>query len=204
MKVICVLKSGGDYDKDDVYNLKRHVKNHLTVPYEFVCYSDVEEVADVRLEEGLSGWWSKLEIFKEQGPCIFLDLDTALFGSIDPLAEHAKSLSNKIVMLVPFNKRRAAIGIFASGVMAWSGDFSYLLDEFTGKGRFRGDQDYITSKLKTSGADVGYLNDIQPGIVSYKFHCQKGVRPNTTICCFHGKPRPREVGSPFWEKNNLT
>jgi predicted O-methyltransferase YrrM len=204
INVICVLKSGGDYDKDDVYNLKRHVKNHLTVPYNFVCYSDVDEVADVALDSDLSGWWSKLEIFKDKGPCIFLDLDTALFGSIDTLAHHIGLAEDKMLMLSPFHREWREKGIYASGVMAWNGDFSYVLDEFKSTEGFRGDQDYITAKLKEHEANLDYVNDVLPGIVSYKFHCQKGIKPDTTICCFHGRPRPREVGSPFWEKNNLT
>jgi hypothetical protein len=101
-------------------------------------------------------------------------------------------------MLSPFHKKWRADGIFASGVMAWNGDFSYVLDEFVSSDGFRGDQDYITAKLKEHEANLDYVNDVQPGIVSWKFHCQRGVRPNTTICCFHGKPRPREVGAPFW------
>jgi hypothetical protein len=207
VRVFCVLKSGGDFDVDDVYNLMRHVDNNTTVEYKFECLSDVPEVATIPLTDNLKGWWSKLELFRYTGPSVFLDLDTAIFGNIDSLLIEAEKMVDKILMLKPFRARRprALTNHHASGVMAWNGDFGYILNNFARKDmKLRGDQIYIEKKLIENGANLGYVDGVLDNIYSYRWHCRREIPNNTTICCFHGTPRPRKVGYPFWFNRKYT
>jgi len=200
--IYSVLRGGGVYDEDDVYNLMRHIDENTTLDYAFECISDVGSVSTMPIELGLPKWWTKIELFKNTGPSIFLDLDTAIFKNIDELIKWAESASSSILMLKPFHKKRRpryGINDHASGVMAWSGDFSYIYTEFIESDMLlKGDQIYIEKKLKEHGADLGYVNEVVDGIRSYKWHCRKMIPEDTSICCFHGNPRPRKVGYPFW------
>lgn len=196
LKVICVMKSGGDYDADDVYNLKRMVTKQLKIPHQFICYSDVPELADRTLDNNLPGWWSKLEIFREKGPCLFFDLDTAILGNIEDLANHAIKSDGFMILDEWLDSWRKVT--WNSSIMGWRGDFSWILDEIDEDGlSMRTDQHYISMKLKERDIDVTMANDVLDGIDSYKVTKYK---PETSICCFHGKPRPRQVGRPFWGK----
>lgn len=49
--------------------------------------------------------------------------------------------------------------------------------------------------------DQGFLQPLIGGsvrwganVVSWKVHCKAGIPPGTDVVCFHGKPRPWEVG----------
>ena len=71
VKIIC-LKWGTKYPAEYVNRLYRMVNNHLAIPFEFYCitenadglYSEVN-VLDLEIEEGLKGWWYKLQLFKK-------------------------------------------------------------------------------------------------------------------------------------------
>ena len=200
IKVICVLKTGGDYDYEDVLSLKCQIETHVNYPYEFACYSDDERVATDKLTMDLEGWWSKIEIFENTGPCIFLDLDTVLCGDISILAKYIDESYGEFLMLEHFDKSKILEGKAASGVMAWNGDFSFLRSDFKEKNKkCRMDQVYIVNKLRRHGIKIGFVNEIIGSIVSYRWHSRtSGIPSNAVICCFHGKPRPRTIGMPFW------
>jgi len=38
------------------------------------------------------------------------------------------------------------------------------------------------------------IQDIQKGIYSYKKHCTRFVPHDAHVVCFHGLPRPKDVG----------
>jgi hypothetical protein len=76
------------------------VNKHLTIiPFEFYYITENTDdlylgvnALDPILEEGLKGWWYKLQKFKEYfyglaGQEMFLDLDVVITNSIDPLFE---------------------------------------------------------------------------------------------------------------------
>ena len=72
VKIIC-LKWGTKYPAEYVNRLYRMVNKHLTIPFEFYCltenteglYSEIN-ILDLILEEGLKGWWYKLQLFKKR------------------------------------------------------------------------------------------------------------------------------------------
>jgi hypothetical protein len=55
--------------------------------------------------------------------------------------------------------------------------------------------------------EVDILQEMHPGeFVSYKTHCTKGVPDGARVVCFHGRPRPHEVGGwvkDYWEAECL-
>lgn len=190
LKVLCVLKSGGDYGPEYVDKLAAMVRRNLRIPYEFVCLTDMPVKGGVEFEtECLKGWWAKLEVFRFTGPCVYFDLDTVIVDRIDALSSIRQERC--FYMLQPFNPREA----WASGLMAWNGDFRFLYDELNRVDidRFRWDQRYISAKMKAHKERVQPFNSIIPGIASYKHHCKEGIPDGARIVCFHGHPRPHEA-----------
>lgn len=207
LKIICVLRSGGDYDVEYVTNLKKGLDRHIgyRTDWNLVCFTDmlheVKEAKDeldgveiVPLEFMLPGWWSKLEIFKYTGPCLFFDLDTLIMNDISPLMDKVFEMGEKdFLMLEAFGINEG----WASAVMAWNGDWHQILSDFNPKNMryYRGDQNYIseTVRLPELETNLDTVQNIIKGVYSYKYHCLANCPPNATIVCFHGDPRPRGV-----------
>ncbi len=180
--VACVLKSGGDYDAEYVKRLKDGVDKHLS-GHQFVCLSDVEVPCErITLDRGLPGWWSKVEVFRLTGKVLYLDLDTVVCGDISEIANYDHSFT----MLSDFYKPERP----ASGIMAWNGDYSFMNDEYDPQKQYpgHGDQGYIASKVTPDR-----FQDLFPGQVTSRKAKHTRTR-NERIVCFHGRPRPRDVG----------
>jgi len=201
LSIICVLKSGGDYSRAYADHLAQMVSDHLSIPFKFICFTDCGESEgywNVELNRNLEGWWSKLEMFRMIGPAIYLDLDTYIPGSLDPLAEAVMKQKDaySFWMLDAFSDDKK----HASGVMAWTGAWNWIYDEFGESDRQKAegwDQKYIVSKLKERHTDILSVND-HAKIYSYKHHCKNGVPDGADIVCFHGQPRPQDVGGIYW------
>lgn len=190
LTIACVLKSGGDFDAEYVERLRDGVAAHLTIPYRFVCLSDVPVSCErIELRRGWPGWWSKLELFELlKGPTLYFDLDTVIVGSLDEIASYPHRFS----MLADFVRPAT----FASGMMAWCGDWSHLANGFSEdaiaryqRHRRLGDQGWIQDRLDRP-PDV--LQRLFPGqIGSRKVRGRDKARER--VVCFHGLPRPRDV-----------
>lgn len=192
--VACVLRSGGPYTAEYVERLAEGVKRHLPGA-DFWCLSDVPVACRrVSLIHRWPGWWSKLELFRPglfTGPTLYLDLDTYVVGDLTEIAAYP----HRFTMLSDFYKPRFP----ASGVMAWSGDWSRLYEAFArdpkrhmetycATGRW-GDQGFIAHHL---GEDPARFQTLFPGqVLSRKVG---GDRSDARIICSHGRPRPHEVG----------
>jgi len=191
-----------------VHKLRDAVKRHLKIPHEFICLTDLPaEKFDCKTEpltDDLKGWWSKIELFKHKGPCLYFDLDTVLTGSIKGIAEavcgkgdEGTSRKPKLYMLTPFRETEK----WASGVMAWQGDLSGVYKNFrkSDMEEFKWDQRYIS--FITEFADIP-ISSIQKytSVHSYKWHCKDKLPKGAQIVCFHGRPRPHEVKDTPWMK----
>lgn len=198
LKVLCVLKSGGDFDGAYVKVLREAVARHTNIPYSFCCLTDVHgeiDCSSIALEDDLPGWWSKIELFRIPGPVVYFDLDTTIVGNLDPLFSAVLAARQRMFMLNCFNPRNL-YGRYASGVMGWNGDFRFVYDDFNlnHMHMYRGDQFYIATALSTRDIEPDYIQSQIKGIYSFKRHCQDGVPDDASIVCFHGKPRPRDLG----------
>lgn len=205
MIVACVLRYGGDYGPEYVARLREGVRRYLSGA-RFVCLSDGEVPCErIPLTTRWPGWLSKLEIFRPglfDGPVLYLDLDTAVTGSLAEIAAYP----HRFTMLSDFYRPELA----ASGVMAWCGDYSAIFRRFSdrlvplfrGIRPFRGDCGWI---LRCLDQEPERFQDLFPGqVVSYKadvraptgHRCDRGtgaVPCNARLVCFHGRPRPHEL-----------
>ncbi|KRS17530.1 hypothetical protein [Roseovarius indicus] len=187
-----VLRSGGEYEECHVDRLREQCEKHAP-DTEFVCLSDIGGTA---LLHDWPGWWAKIEVFRFQGPILFVDLDTTIRGDLRPILDAAAC--HEFIALEDFNPRLRKMG---SGLMAWGGSMSHIYETFCANPdahmakcttrRHFGDQGFI--EPLTEGRT--YWQDILPGsVVSWKKHCKSGVPDDAKIVCFHGKPRPWDVG----------
>lgn len=214
--VVCVLKSGGDYTVEYVDNLRRGVFNNLTYDFQFRCLTDMklnipnEEI--VEFKKDLPGWWSKLEVFRDDiyendAQVLYLDLDTIITGNIDYMFENMKPGFH---MLEGFSTRL----LHASGIMYFDTDLSFIYDHLMtmynkistfskSNGKFKKDQEFIYSTYKRfKGKSPFKIKRDNGNILSFKKHVlnKKSLKESmnkASIVCFHGKPRPHEVLDDF-------
>lgn len=207
LTVACVLKSGGDFTAEYVVRLNSAVERHLAIEHRFICLTDQYQlygVAQTNLIMNWPGWWSKLELFRPallRPPVLYFDLDTVIMDDIAPLAQMATE--SEFMMLERFRFP----GDFASGVMGWNRDHSYLFRHMAADpDPDAWDQRYITTSLRERGTCIRRAQDAIP-TYSYKNHVLKDERcvADAAIVCFHGHPRPHELaehGDVEWLKEN--
>lgn len=190
-----VLRKSPEYDIDYLIRIIESLKKNVTVDVEYVCISDVD-VSDIctwiQFENDWPGWWSKLELFSHPylkgKDIIYFDLDTVINRNID----HLITYNHKFSMLRDFLFKQR----YGSGIMAWSGDRSYItrafdLDVHPQKyvtSEDWGDQAFIRDNVREKIEIIQDLTRVKVG--SYK---KTPNRRSMDIICFHGKPRPRDV-----------
>ena len=93
------VRVGEKYDWEYVRRLANMVHRHYDGEYRFCCLTDNPQgcpVTPIVLENPLPRWWSKLYWFnpsqrQDDGyPSIYIDLDTVICGSLNPLVEVAR------------------------------------------------------------------------------------------------------------------
>lgn len=182
---LCVLRSGGDFKPEHVQRLAKQVP-------ELVCLSDVpvEGVKTIPLLYGWPGWWSKLEIFRPniEGDVFYLDLDT--------LVQRMPAMPEVTTVLSDFRKQH----LMASGLMfikqedkaaiweAFTADPEKHMRECTKWPRW-GDQGFLHDFLKDAQRWQKVIK-----VCSYKFHCKPDISNKWDVVCFHGQPRPWDIG----------
>lgn len=201
--VICVLRSGEEYNAEWVRKLRDGVKRNLTVPHIFKCLSDVDVPCErLPLRHKWPGWWAKIELFRVvDGPTLYLDLDTVVTGDLNWLS----SLQDDFLMLSNFHIPQ----FVGSGVMWFGKEQRHVYERFCEKpfkwiehinsrrdGPYLGDQAFIWESMKRK---VKYLP--MERIKSYKFHCTKGLPENTSLVCFHGLPKLTDVKADWIERH---
>lgn len=194
-RILTVLRSGGEYRPEHVERLRTQCAE-FAPGTEFLCLTDMNVPGGQRLRHGWPGWWSKIEAFRLRGPILYLDLDTTITGSLTGLLGVARD--EPFTVLRDFNPGQREMG---SGLMAWNGDMRRLYKAFVAdpekhiaennSARWWGDQGFIERRTTKRA----YWQDCLPGaVVSWKKHCGSGVPDDARVICFHGRPRPWEVG----------
>lgn len=141
LQILCVLKTGGDYDLSYVLRLKEAVRQHIgNVAYSFRCLSDDENVGHVcyrvPLKHYWPGWWSKVELFRDgipKGPAIYFDLDTVIVGDLGPIVDFALFSNIPFSMLRGFNANlgdNPASGIMVAGSELGFSYYSKVYEDF--------------------------------------------------------------------------
>lgn len=160
LTVACVwVKGNVPFSLQYVVTLRRMVARHLSIPHRFVCLTDRRtripgiETIHVESPKRMFGWWSKIELWKPgrfEGRVIYLDLDTLVVDSLDPILTFPSRLA-----LIPdagnFNSRtHKLVKRFNSSVMVWNagaGDVLYERWNHEVTKRLHGDQDWIGEQL---------------------------------------------------------
>ncbi len=200
IKVVCVLKSCEDYSWDYANKLYENVRRNSLYEFEFIILTNLEKfdvahnIKILPLTTGLETYWAKLEIFKIKGQVVYFDLDTIIVNRIDELLkaiEFSSDAKKHFWMMEAISDKRK----FASGIMAWHGDFSFILYQLPTNYIEKYDkweQDYIVDRLEKNNIYIHSINDYI-NLASYKRDCKNKVYPMVDVICFHGKPRPRDI-----------
>jgi len=205
LTVACV-KWGTRYSELWVRRLKSMVEKHLSLPHRFVCLTDrpIDGIECIQLTSGLTGWWSKLELFKRgkfEGKVLYLDLDVVITASIDSIVEAANdptrlwmrddfsySLKCPRKDIDPQTRRLlGGIGVCNSSVMVWQDNaISDAWTQFTPDvmSILHGDQNYLCRLLWPDR--IGFLPDASVG--SYKYGKIRN-EPIAPVMVFHGNPK---------------
>jgi hypothetical protein len=210
LNIITVLKKSKDFDEEYVYPLIRQLDRHLHLPYSFWCYAseDVnfspEYKKRIRVLPFMRSYpepyyWYKIELFgRFLGPSLFLDLDTVVTGSLEPLAKAIYSLGpEEFMMLRAFNDFRK----WASGVMGWNSPCPFLFNAYdaTVPKAFHLEQDFLFVQLSSVRGWGLRAVDEFVGVKSYKNHVRSSRDiSGASLICFHGKPRPKECLAEPW------
>jgi hypothetical protein len=200
--VVCCLKWGTAYGPDYVNTLADMVRRNLSRQHRFVCFTDRPEgvrCETMPIEPSLPHWWGKLTLFRHPVPgrLLYLDLDSVIVGSIDPLAAY----DGPFCIVRRYDSDRG----YGSAVMSIAPDFGravwdrFARDPVAAIAHCRrhadppwnsGDQRWL--ELTVPQADC--WQDVAPGhVVSYKLHCREGLPPAARIATFHGRPKPHEA-----------
>lgn len=192
LKILVVLRSGGEYMPEHVYAIERMCSEYIKeVDYKFHCISDIPlDCSVIPMRHGWRRWWGKIELFLQEGPCLFFDLDTIICGNLDSLI---KNLLKDATFAALKDDRRKQFG---SGIMFWNGNYKHIYDIFAAKpirisSKFRGDQDFITQVVTL--AKGRYIQSFSKGIISWQRGLKHGklYNPNKhKIVFFYGKCRP--------------
>lgn len=167
---------------------------------EFECLTDLPKIEGIttrKLRRGWPGWWAKMELFDPElkGDLLFMDLDTVIQGSL----EDFEPLS-KLTLLRDFYRdgKKLKEGLGSGLMFLPEKDRHQIWDEFMVNPRLtirmnaRGDQHFLETFWLNKAAR---FQDVLPGqVVSWKVHCQNGVPADARVICFHGQPRPWQVG----------
>lgn len=181
---ICVLKSGGEFLPKHVYRLSEQVPD-------LICLSDIniKGIETIPMANNWPKWWSKLELFNPliKGDLMYFDLDTLVINvPVSP---------NVTTVLTDFGDNN----VIASGLMFLKeADRINVWNEW-----IKSPESHMKAHIKWPAGDGGFLNrfynkcqrwqDINK-VYSWKYHCAKGIPADADIVCFHGNPRPWQIG----------
>ena len=195
LRVVCVLKRGGEYHARHVYALRDMCLQWMP-DHKFICLTDLPNLDcdTLPLLMNLNGWWSKLELFDvfTEGNTIYLDLDTVIRGPCTEVI--ARLMGRSFVIVRDFYRMRIDKKTMGSCVMFWSGNYRWIFEMFLAdrpEKKLRGDQNFLEQAFNAKGQEVEYLQDITHEVCHVMLHIRDQSPPSkAAIVCFHGKPRP--------------
>ncbi len=222
---IVTLKWGRRYGVACVNSLHAACRLHAPAGTRFHCFTDDTEglspgiechpLLDIDLPEKYRWtFWRKITLFSPDfpipGPCLYLDLDTCIRGSLEPLLAGWSGQPRFIKNWVGAKTAaRPTYDRINSSVMLYEPRQSTAVWE-----RFHENPEQA---LTTYPGDQGFVYDslaeqaefFTPGLcVSFKKHCLPRFPLNlicspvppadSVIVCFHGKPDPEEAVKGYW------
>lgn len=229
IKYVCCLKWGNKYSAEYVNKLHSMVSRNLTIPHEFVCFTDDNTGLDKNIKTynlpklPVLGWWFKVWFLSDElpftGTLLFLDLDLIVFRNIDNLFYYRPD--NDFIIIRDFNRfARAGYDRMNSSVFRIKiGSLKDIYQKFIGDithwtKRLHGDQDFMFKEIHN------HIFWPDEWIQSYKWEMRakhdlsliNGKRnfrapgtpvilDETSIAVFHGNPDIHDCVDE-WPKNN--
>ena len=209
--VVCVLKTGGDFKVDCVLRLKEMVDRRFQDEHDFSCLTDayIPGVQCILLQQGWAGWWSKLELFclwnmGLHEPVLYLDLDTVITAPFT-LPVPAEGELYMLRDFLAWGKEEWKSRWWASGIMMWNTDLGFIFERALKEGfgyfskYYEWDQIFIGKAVRDQGKILMKAIDDVCVVRSYKIHrlAHEMLGNDVQIVCFHGKPRPWDVETPW-------
>jgi hypothetical protein len=226
---VCCLKWGNKYSAEYVNKLYSMVSRNLTIPHQFVCFTDDNTGLDKNIKTynlpnlPVLGWWFKVWFLSDElpftGTLLFLDLDLIVFRNIDNLFSYKPD--NDFIIIRDFNRFtrsnynkmnssvfRIKIGSLKDVYQKFNGDITHWTK------RLHGDQDFMFKEIHN------HIFWPDEWIQSYKWEMRarhdlaliNGKRnfrapgipvilDETSIAVFHGNPDIHDCVDE-WPKNN--
>ena len=219
---VCCVYYGNKYKPEYVQILYNMVNRHLTVPYEFYCFTDHVNLFDqvhgkIHFKSfprfDMEGWWNKLQLFHPeaglQGVNLYFDLDVVILKNINCFATWGDE--NTFAIINDFSGK----DVLNSSIMKWNNiNASSLIWETYFKDRpkwrkVQGDQNVITDLINKQSILKVFPDE---WTFSYKWYSRINPRfhksewtfeqdLNAKVAVFHGKPDPHE-SEQKWVKDN--
>lgn len=181
---ICVMQSGGDFNESHVHRLAKQVPD-------LVCLSDVniKGVKTIKLDNKWPSWWCKMNMFspKLKGDLFYFDLDTLVIKMPD--------IPTETTVLTDFGDKN----VIGSGLMFLKEDDRVQVWEDWIKDPLSNMKAHVKWPAGDQGFLLKYYRNAQrwqdiAKVYSWKVHCGKGIPSDAEVICFHGKPRPWDIG----------
>jgi hypothetical protein len=211
LSIITVLKSGPGWSSEYVYALKKSIDRNISLPYRFICLSDISlEVNTLPLlplhgitSMSVPGFWFKLQMFRKElgltGQCLYIDLDTIVSGNLDNII-HQLTPYNFLMAEDPFKGK-----IHSSALLWWQGDHSYIWNRFLTESVSYWQSKFNKDNGMVAYGDQGFISDT---VKDYKLIQHILLSPNdidrikktkntsnAKILVCSGKRRPWEMQS---------
>ncbi len=215
VNIIC-MKWGDKYGADYVNRLYGMVSRNLTIPFQFVCFTENEKdihpnvkicpLPSLGLPENIpERGWLKLATFQNpladlEGTALFLDLDVVIVDKIDCFFE----LEAEFAVCFDEKKKAQKIGntsVYRFEINKHEDVLDYFLNNFDSiKSNYRNEQAYLSDKMNEKNNLTFWPKDWTP---SFKYHCipkfpfnfwrAPFIPAGANIILFHGKPEPYEA-----------
>ncbi len=198
--IVVVLRSGKDFQLRDVELIARHINKKWKSPIRprIICLFDkVDSPVDLGnfelrpLTNNWPGTWSRIQLYspemEQYRPFLYVDLDTAIIKSLEFFFDLVKD-KTQFITLEDFYQRN----MIATGLVWFPANSKKISQVWEARdkaavGSFR--MDYFLRTVTTADAFWQQLtNTIVDFKPSYKPLVTK-VPKNTSVVCFHGKPR---------------
>lgn len=176
------------YNESWVERLYRGFARNLTVPFNFVVFTDrVREYSVPVSQELLSnptpGYADCLEPYRLGEPMILVGLDTVITGNIDHLADYCLTADKIALPLDPYNRARTC-----NGVALVPAGLDWIWHDFDGDGGDQADMVWLRKQ------NCAVLDEAFPGhVVSYKGHVKANGLGGARIVYFHGQEKADQI-----------
>jgi len=183
------LKWGVKYNRKFVEDLKSALEKHLTVDYDFKCYTDTPETTyDIPVKyDFLKGVWHKIALLEFTGPSLYFDLDIKINDNIDFLATDFKDFT--VIDSRPWKKTPSKASfdfkfklfnntLINTSIMRWSNSSDICKYFLTNKEKFI--EDYGATDRFIYNEKLSYKHFITDKISSWK------EKKENTIVLYNG------------------